>query len=201
MVAELSFELYNVFLIKWQILLIKSLLAKFSQPFIQVLQARWQWNFKSRFRDLAFLKICIRKKFPPMPMPEKILPVESVWDECERESEREHYIVSDGLCFPHSLDLPAQLWWKRYDGISKRSWIVRYALTLGDMAQTASIKFIVVSETKWIFLPYLIFVIFSPHTQSLVKFFSTQKCVNRNKTDFATKRRKSQQNQFLDKTA
>ena len=27
-------------------------------------------------------------------------------------------------------------------------------------------------------------------------FFSTQKCVNRNKTDFATKRRKSQQNQF-----
>ena len=38
MYAELRFKLYNVFLIKWQILLIKSLLAKFSQPFIQVLQ-------------------------------------------------------------------------------------------------------------------------------------------------------------------
>ena len=33
---------------------------------------------------------------------------------------------------------------------------------------------------------YLIFVIFSPHTQSLVSFFSTQKCVNRIKTDFET---------------
>ena len=35
-------------------------------------------------------------------------------------------------------------------------------------------------------LTYLIFVIFSPHIQSLVSFFSTQKCVNRVKTDFAT---------------
>ena len=33
----------------------------------------------------------------------------------------------------------------------------------------------------------LIFVIFSPHRNFLDKFFSTQKCVNYDKTDFATK--------------
>ena len=33
----------------------------------------------------------------------------------------------------------------------------------------------------------LIFVIFSPHRKFLDKFFSTQKCVNYDKTDFATK--------------
>ena len=49
--------------------------------------------------------------------------------------------------------------------------------------------------------PYLIFVIFSPHMQSLVQYFSTQMCVNPDKKDFATKRHKSQQYQFLDKTA
>ena len=48
---------------------------------------------------------------------------------------------------------------------------------------------------------YLIFVIFSPRRQFLVQFFSTQKCVNRDKTDFGTKVRKSQQNQFSNKTA
>ena len=37
---------------------------------------------------------------------------------------------------------------------------------------------------------YLIFVFFSPQAQFLVQFFSTQKSVNRNKTDFATKQRK-----------
>ena len=37
--------------------------------------------------------------------------------------------------------------------------------------------------------------------QFFAKFFSTQNSVNRNKTDFATKRRKSQENQFLDKTS
>ena len=36
-------------------------------------------------------------------------------------------------------------------------------------------------------LPYLIFVIFSPHTQFLVNFFSTQKRVNRDKTDLRQK--------------
>ena len=42
--------------------------------------------------------------------------------------------------------------------------------------------------------PDLIFVIFSPHTKSLDKFFSTQKCVNHVTTDFATKLRKLQKN-------
>ena len=51
---------------------------------------------------------------------------------------------------------------------------------------------------KW---PYRIFVIFSPQRQFLVKFFSTQKCVNRDKTDFRTKVRESWQNQFYNKTA
>ena len=48
---------------------------------------------------------------------------------------------------------------------------------------------------------YLIFVIFFPQRQLLVQFFSTQKCVNRDKTDFPTKVRKSWQNQFYNKTA
>ena len=39
---------------------------------------------------------------------------------------------------------------------------------------------------------YLIFVIFSPRAQFLAQFFSTQKRVNRDKTDFATKQRKWQ---------
>ena len=47
---------------------------------------------------------------------------------------------------------------------------------------------------------YLIFVICSPQMQLLVKFFSTQKCVNCDKTDFATKVRKLRQNQFYNKT-
>ena len=42
---------------------------------------------------------------------------------------------------------------------------------------------------------------FSPQMQFLVHFFSTQNCVNRNKTDFATKVRKLQQTQFHNKTA
>ena len=33
----------------------------------------------------------------------------------------------------------------------------------------------------------LIFVIFSPQRKNLTQFFSTQKCVNCDKTDFATK--------------
>ena len=37
------------------------------------------------------------------------------------------------------------------------------------------------------FDPPLIFVIFSPHTKSLDKFSSTQKCVNYIQTNFATK--------------
>ena len=44
--------------------------------------------------------------------------------------------------------------------------------------------------------PYLIFVIFSPRAQFFAKFFSTQKRVNRTKTDFATKQRKLQKNWF-----
>ena len=43
----------------------------------------------------------------------------------------------------------------------------------------------------------MIFVLFSPQAQFLAKFFSTQKRVNRNKTDFATKQRKSQNEQIL----
>ena len=46
---------------------------------------------------------------------------------------------------------------------------------------------------------YLIFVLFSPHTQFLVKIFSTQKRVNRNKTDFTTKQRKLRQTRFCNK--
>ena len=49
--------------------------------------------------------------------------------------------------------------------------------------------------------PYLIFVLFSPHAQFLNKFFSTQKCVNRNKIDFAPIQRKWQQSRFCDKSA
>ena len=36
-------------------------------------------------------------------------------------------------------------------------------------------------------ISYLLFVIFSPQAQFLVQFFSTQKCVNRDKTDLTTK--------------
>ena len=43
----------------------------------------------------------------------------------------------------------------------------------------------------------MIFVLFSPQAQFLAKFFSTQKRVNRDKTDFATKQRKSQNEQIL----
>ena len=50
-------------------------------------------------------------------------------------------------------------------------------------------------------ISYLIFVIFSPQRQFVAQFFSTQKCVNCDKTDFATRVRKSQQNQFYNKTA
>ena len=39
---------------------------------------------------------------------------------------------------------------------------------------------------------YMIFVLFSPRAQFFAQFFSTQKRVNRDKTDFATKQRKSQ---------
>ena len=56
-----------------------------------------------------------------------------------------------------------------------------------------------ISKPLQTFVSYLIFVIFSPHTQFLVKFFSTQKrvnhkktnlrqkCANCNKTNFTTK--------------
>ena len=43
------------------------------------------------------------------------------------------------------------------------------------------------TEISEVFYPDLIFVIFSPHRKFLDKFFSTQKCVNYDKTDFATK--------------
>ena len=46
---------------------------------------------------------------------------------------------------------------------------------------------------------YLIFVIFPPRAQFFAKFFSTQKRVNRTKTDFATKQRKLQKNWFGNK--
>ena len=61
------------------------------------------------------------------------------------------------------------------------------------------------SENEHYLLPiigtYLIFVLFSPHAQFLNKFFSTQKCVNRNKIDFAPIQRKWQQSRFCDKSA
>ena len=41
--------------------------------------------------------------------------------------------------------------------------------------------------------------LFSPQAQFLVQLFSTQKRVNRNKTDFATKQRKVRQNRFCNK--
>ena len=41
--------------------------------------------------------------------------------------------------------------------------------------------------------------LFSPQAQFLVQLFSTQKRVNRNKTDFATKQRKLRQNRFCNK--
>ena len=46
-------------------------------------------------------------------------------------------------------------------------------------------------------IAYLIFVFFSPQAQFLVKFFSTQKRVYGDKTDFATKQRKLRQKRFL----
>ena len=39
-------------------------------------------------------------------------------------------------------------------------------------------------------MTYMIFVLFSPQAQFFAHFFSTQKRVNRDKTDFATKQRK-----------
>ena len=39
-----------------------------------------------------------------------------------------------------------------------------------------------------------------PQMKSLVQLFSTQKCINRDKTEFATKQRKSQENQFFNKS-
>ena len=47
----------------------------------------------------------------------------------------------------------------------------------------------------------LIFVIFSPLMQFLDKFFSTQKCVNHDTTDFATQLHKLQKNWFYNKIA
>ena len=47
---------------------------------------------------------------------------------------------------------------------------------------------------------YLIFVFFPPQAQFLAQLFSTQKCVNRDKTDIATKQRKLRQNKFCNKT-
>ena len=44
---------------------------------------------------------------------------------------------------------------------------------------------------------YLIFVLFSPRTKFLVQFFSTPKRVNRDKTDFATKQRKSHKREIM----
>ena len=50
---------------------------------------------------------------------------------------------------------------------------------------------------SWIWQSYLIFVLFSPHTKFLAQFFSTPKRVNSNKTDFATKQRKSHKREIL----
>ena len=44
---------------------------------------------------------------------------------------------------------------------------------------------------------YLIFVLFSPQSQFLAPFFSTPKRVNHDKTDFATKQRKSHKRKIL----
>ena len=54
-------------------------------------------------------------------------------------------------------------------------------------------------QNSSLLLTYLIFVIFSPPIQFLAQFFSTQKRVNRDKTDFATKQRESPQNRFCKK--
>ena len=58
-----------------------------------------------------------------------------------------------------------------------------------------------VSSIAKVVTAYLIFVLFSPHAQFLNEFFSTQKCVNRNKIDFAPIQRKWQQSRFCDKSA
>ena len=44
---------------------------------------------------------------------------------------------------------------------------------------------------------YLIFVLFSPQTKFLAQFFSTPKRVNRDKTEFAIKQRKSHKREIL----
>ena len=56
-------------------------------------------------------------------------------------------------------------------------------------------------QTRTMMMTYLIFVLFSPQAQFLNKFFSTQKCVNRDKIDFAPIQRKWQQSRFRDKSA
>ena len=48
---------------------------------------------------------------------------------------------------------------------------------------------------------YIIFVIFSPRTKFWAQFFPHRKCVNCDKTGFATKQRKFQKNRFCDKIA
>ena len=57
---------------------------------------------------------------------------------------------------------------------------------------------LVESTTRWTY-PDLIFVIFSPLIQFSGNKFSTQKCVNHDKTDFATKVRKLQKTDFMTK--
>ena len=52
-----------------------------------------------------------------------------------------------------------------------------------------------------LFSPDLIFVIFSPHRIFLDNFFSTQKCINYDQTDFTTKCIKFWQNWFFKKIA
>ena len=49
------------------------------------------------------------------------------------------------------------------------------------------------NKYPWMVMSYLIYVFFSPQVQFLVQFFSTQKRLNRYKTNFATKKRKLQQ--------
>ena len=56
------------------------------------------------------------------------------------------------------------------------------------------------AQTKWgSFIPDI--CLFFPQAQFLNKFFSTQKCVNRDKIDFAPIQRKWQQSRFRDKSA
>ena len=56
------------------------------------------------------------------------------------------------------------------------------------------------TETKlvvYIYWSYFIFVLFSPQVKFFAQFFSTPKRVNRDKTDFATKQRKSHKREIL----